>query len=217
MTTVPNPLSVKARSTGRRRRPAPDRGPASCARCDERLTQLTQTLSRSGRDVEDRSPFEERAPDQLPNLDLSQGLHLAVRHVALRQDDESAGHTEQAADVEVLPRLGHDGLVGRDDEGHGVEAVDAGKHVADEPLVTGNVDEGSDEICRQRHVGKAQVDRYAPPLLLGEAVGIGPGERPDESALAMVDVAGRSDDEGAHERSPRDSSSRGVCRAEVRP
>ena len=50
-----------------------------------------------------------------------------------------------------------------------------------------------DGSARERQVGEAQVDRHAPPLLLGQAVGVDAGERVDERRLAVVDVAGGAD------------------------
>ena len=49
---------------------------------------------------------------------------------------------EQPADLKVLARLGHDRLVGGDDEHRQVDAAGAGEHVLDEPLVPGHVHEG---------------------------------------------------------------------------
>ena len=48
---------------------------------------------------------------------------------------------EQLDDGEVLARLRHDAVVGRDDQQHEVDAADAGEHVADEALVAGHVDD----------------------------------------------------------------------------
>jgi hypothetical protein len=76
--------------------------------------------------------------------------------------------------------------------------------VAHEALVAGDVDEGGDDAVPELRVGEAEVDRDPPLLLLLQAVRVGAGEGADERALAVVDVAGGSDDEGAQGRvSPR--------------
>ena len=56
-----------------------------------------------------------------------------------------------------LPALG-----GGDDEQAGVDAADAGEHVAQEPHVAGHVDEADRRARRQRRVGEAEVDRRGP-------------------------------------------------------
>ncbi len=106
--------------------------------------------------------------------------------------------------MEVLAGLGHDRLVGGHDQGDRVDAVRPGQHVAHEPLVAGHVDERGDDAVPELGVGEAEVDRDAALLLLLQAVGVGAGERAHEGALAVVDVAGGPDDEGAQGRvSPR--------------
>ena len=86
-----------------------------------------------------------------------------------------------------LPALG-----GGDDEQAGVDAADAGQHVAQEPDVARDVDE-ADRLAVDDGVGEAEVDRQPAALLLGEAVGVGAGERQHERRLAVVDVPGRGD------------------------
>ncbi len=75
-----------------------------------------------------------------------------------------------------------------------VDATDAGEHVAQEPHVTGHVDEAELLTGRQRHVREAEIDRQPAALLLLEAVGVGAGQREHERRLAVVDVTGRRDD-----------------------
>ena len=53
----------------------------------------------------------------------------------------TAVHTKQIEDCQVLDSLGHGALVGGDHEQRRVNAADAGEHVLDEPLVTGDVDD----------------------------------------------------------------------------
>ena len=46
----------------------------------------------------------------------------------------------------------------------------------------------------KRRVGKAEIDRQPAPLLLGQAVGVDPGQRPHQRGLAVVDMAGGGED-----------------------
>ena len=48
---------------------------------------------------------------------------------------------EQVDDRQMLARLRHDPVVGRDDQQHEVDAGGAGQHVVHEALVAGHVDE----------------------------------------------------------------------------
>ncbi len=66
-----------------------------------------------------------------------------------------ARDAEQAADVEVLARLRHHALVGRDDERDEVDAVRAGQHVLDEALVAGHVHEPDAHVA-QIELGEAR-------------------------------------------------------------
>ena len=99
----------------------------------------------------------------------------------------------------MLARLWHHRFIGRDDEDDEIDAADAGEHVLDEPLMAGNVDERDVDVADHR-VREAEIDRDAAGLLFLQAIGIGPGERLLERALPVVDVAGRTDDDGFHRK-----------------
>ena len=58
---------------------------------------------------------------------------------ALGQHDQAALHLEEVEHVDVLARLRHHTLVGRDHEQRGVKAVSAREHVAHETRVAGHV------------------------------------------------------------------------------
>ena len=51
--------------------------------------------------------------------------------------DDTVAHSEEATDVQMLPRLRHDALVGRDHQHHQIDADCAGDHGANEALVFG--------------------------------------------------------------------------------
>ena len=149
-------------------------------------------------------PSRNEPGHELPHLELGERLAVRVGDVALRERDEAARHAQEPADVEVLAGLGHDRLVGGHHQGDRVDAVRARQHVPHEPLVAGHVHEGGDDAFPELGVGEAEVDRDPALLLLLQAVGVGAGERAHEGALAVVDVAGGPDDEGAQGRvSPR--------------
>src|SRR5690606_5035488 len=112
----------------------------------------------------------------------------------------AATDAEEVHDREVLAGLGHDALVGGDDEEHDVDAGGPREHVADERLVAGDVDDGELLSVRPAEVGEAEVDGDAAALLLRQAVGVDAGERRDEGGLAVVDVAGRAEGEVRHQR-----------------
>ena len=99
---------------------------------------------------------------------------------------------QQRADREVLARLRHHALVGRDHEHREVDAADAGEHVLHEALVAGHVDD-LDREAGFLDEREAEIDRDAARLFLGEAIGIDPGEGFHERGLAVIDVAGGSD------------------------
>ena len=64
-----------------------------------------------------------------------------LRGIGFGQDDDAALDTKQIEDRQVLGGLRHRALVGGDDQQRGVDAADAGEHVLDEPLVTGDIDD----------------------------------------------------------------------------
>ena len=198
VTTVPNPRMVKARSTGRRSSPSAGRRRGLAGQGPQRVLQRVEPLARPRRHAQHGRAFEERAGHELADLHLRQGLHVRVGGVALGERHQAARDAEEPADVEVLARLGHDRLVRGHHQHHRVDAVGAGQHVAHEALVAGHVDEGGDEAVAEVQVGEAQVDGDPAFLLFLEAVRIDAGQRPDEGALAVIDVARGADDQRAH-------------------
>ena len=101
----------------------------------------------------------------------------------------------------MLAGLRHDGFVGRNDQHHHVDAAHAGKHVLDESLVTGHVDEADGRLSIEREIGESDIDRDAALLLFLEPVGINAGERLHERGLAVIDVSCGSYDNVRHNSS----------------
>ena len=104
---------------------------------------------------------------------------------------------QEAADVEVLARLRHDRLVGCHVQHHQVHAAHTGQHVAHESLVAGDVYEREHDVAFGG-VREPEIDRDAARLFLLQAIGIGPGERVHQRALAVVDVSGSAYDDVLH-------------------
>src|SRR5581483_2647711 len=105
---------------------------------------------------------------------------FGVDEVALGDDEDAAADTEEVEDGEVLAGLGHDALVGGDDQHGEVYAADAGEHVGDEVLVAGDVDDADLGAGGQLEPGEAEVDGHAAVALFLEAVGLDAGEGADE-------------------------------------
>ncbi len=197
VTTVPNPRIVNARSTGSRAAPSVARAgtrPARSRKAERsagrpapvRADTATTGAPASGDPVEERVHLETRDADR-----------LFVYEIRLRQHHDAVPHAEQTTDLKVLARLRHDGFVGGDDEHDRVDPARAGQHVADEPLMTGHVHERDLDVP-VAPVREPEVDGDAARLLLFQPIGVGAGERQDEAALPMVDVAGRADHERGH-------------------
>ncbi|MBK8232723.1 MAG: hypothetical protein IPK72_19605 [Candidatus Eisenbacteria bacterium] len=106
-------------------------------------------------------------------------------------------HAEELEDVHVFAGLGHDPLVGRDDEEDEVDPAGPGEHVADELLVARDVDHPTLPAGGKFDRGEAKLDRDPALLLFLEAVGVDPRQHLDEEGLAVVDVSGGAEDRGA--------------------
>jgi len=102
----------------------------------------------------------------------------------------------------VLRGLGHDGAVGGHDQQVEVDAGGAGDHRAHEALVARYVDDRQGAARRQIEPCVAELDRDPARLLLGEAVGVDPGQRADQRRFAVVYVAGSPERQRAVHREP---------------
>ncbi len=101
------------------------------------------------------------------------------------------------ADVHVFAGLRHHALVCRDDEEDGVDAAGARQHVLHESLVSGHVHERERPLAVDP-VGEAEIDGDPAGLFFLEPIGIDPGQRKNQTALAVIDVTGGADDEMSH-------------------
>jgi hypothetical protein len=121
-------------------------------------------------------------------LDLQGGqLHgLLVHGIDFRERDDPLLDTEDPQDVQVLDRLGHDAIVGGDDEQEGVDPSGPRDHVLDEALVTGHVDQAGPPSARKVELRVPRHDGDAPAMFLFQTVGIRARHVTDERGLAMV-------------------------------
>ena len=94
----------------------------------------------------------------------------------------------------MFTRLRPDGLARVDHEDDRVNAAGSGEHVPDEAFVPRHIDK-SHLRGVMREVREAEIDRDPTLLLLLQAVRIDSRERPDQSALAVIDVSRRADDD----------------------
>ena len=128
------------------------------------------------------------------NVLVDQDPGVFIGEIGLGDDDDAARNAQQAADVEMLARLRHDGLIGRDDQEDAVNSPHAREHRSHEPFMPGHVDEGDARVA-DGGMRKPELDGDAARFLFLEAIGIDARQCPDERALAVIDVAGRTDDE----------------------
>ena len=191
------------------RRPIGRSSPRGGCEIRERASQCRDALTCPRGDRDHWSTFEKRVGHQLLNLEPDDVEHARVRKIGLGDHHQAGGDSEQTADLEVLARLRHDGLVRCDVEHDEIHAANASQHVADEAFVTRYVDERQHGVLLCG-VGEAEVDGDAALFLLAQPVGIGAGQRQDERALAMIDMTGGADDDMLHPvRSPRGNISSG--------
>ena len=127
---------------------------------------------------------------------------LRIDRIRFGEHGDAALHAEQTKNVEVLAGLGLDGFVGRNHQQDEIDASDACQHVAHEALVAGDVDKAEVQRfagrAQQVHVGEAQIDGDAAALFFLEPVRVNPGEGLHQRRLAVVDVAGRANDDRFH-------------------
>ena len=144
--------------------------------------------------------------EQLADLDLDQLQQLlVVDHVGLVEEHDDVGDAHLAGQQDVLARLGHRPVGGRDDQDRAVHLGGAGDHVLDVVGVPGAVDVGVVAVLGLVLDVRGR-DRDPAFLLLGgvvdllEAAGFGATllgqDRRDGSRqgrLAVIDVTDRAD------------------------
>ncbi len=118
---------MNTRSIGRRATPD---GGALRDLLDEALElgrEFVEPGARDRRHGDDRRALERRALDELLGLVVRELDLLGPHEVGLGERDDAGADAQQVDDVQVLARLGHDALVGGDDEEDDVDPADAGE------------------------------------------------------------------------------------------
>jgi hypothetical protein len=187
------PLARKGAVNGEARRPVqrPVRGFIQHA--VEGGNQGVESRSGDGADRHDRRAGEEGSGHGGGYVFTGEGEHVGVHDVRFRQCDESPLDAEQFKDGQVFARLRHYPFVGGDDQKRDVNADHAGDHLADEPLVSRDVDEAHPLAAGQGEMSVTRLDGDLALLFLLEPVGVDAGKRFGQRRLAVVDVAGDAD------------------------
>ncbi len=118
----------------------------------------------------------------------------ALDPVDLGDDHRDLGNPDQLQYIEMFEGLRARSIIGGDDQQYPVYRQHTGQHVGQKTLMAGNIDKAELGAVGQGSIGEAQIDGQPTPLLLGQAVGIDPGQRADQRGLAMIDMTGRCQD-----------------------
>ncbi len=175
----------------------------TCQQFAQRCPDLLDPVARRRCDRDDRRVLQARAGDPLGHVVDRHLEGLLIDDVGLRHRDHASLDAQHVEDLQMLLGLRLPPLVGGHHEQDEPHRTDAGEHVRDEALVTGNVDEPHVAAARQFAPGVPEVDRETPPLLLGEPIRVHAGEGGDQRRLAVVDVAGGGDHPELAHVSPR--------------
>lgn len=136
------------------------------------MAQFLQSKASEGVDRDDGRAFQERATNEIFDFQFDELDEVGVDQAGLGKNYQAASNSEQAANVEMLASLGHDGLVGRYDEKCQIDAAGAGEHVLDEPLVAGNVDDGETQRRGEIEMSETEIDGNAALFFFFEPVGV---------------------------------------------
>ena len=166
----------------------------------QRGAQLVQALARARRHRHD-GRVGVRAARQAPaHLVGHERGPFRVNQVELREGHHAARDAQKLQHGQVLLGLRHDAVVGRYAQERQVDACGARDHLAHEALVARHVHHAERAAVRQLQLREPELDGDAAALLLGQAVGVLPGERLHERGLAVVDVARRAQHDAAPAR-----------------
>ena len=194
VTTVPLPRIVNTRSMNCRGRP-PVAGAGAAATIASSAARRSSMPSPVCAEQATIGAPASRVPSSRARTSSVRASSVCrVDQVALGERDHRALGAEHVHDLQVLLGLRLPSLVGGDDEQDQPHRADPREHVADEPLVPGNVDEADLAPRRQHAPREPEVDGQPAALLLGEAVRVHAGEAKDQRRLAVIDVPGRRHD-----------------------
>ena len=112
--------------------------------------------------------------------------------VGLGNGDGAVLHAQQLHNGQVLAGLRHHAVVGGNYQQYMVYPHSACHHGVHKFLVAGHVDHAQRVAVGQRHIGVAQLNRYAARLLFFQAVGLDASQCAHQGGLAMVNMASGS-------------------------
>ena len=175
---------------GQEEGPLAGSGPHPVHQGGELALQGLEVLAGDRGDRDDGLSLQKAPADELLDVLPDQVGHTGLDPVRLRDGDEPVPHPQELQDGQMLAGLGHDALVGGDDQEHGVYSGGPRHHLTDEALVSGDVDDTDDAAVLQTEGGEAQLDGDSPLLLLQQAVAVHARQCGDQGRLAVVDVPG---------------------------
>ena len=139
-------------------------------------------------------PLEGGALEHLLDVGGDKLQEIRIDQVPLGDYHDPLFDMEQVEDRQVLTGLGHDSFVSGHDEHCQVDAADTSEHVLHEALVAWHVDDADFLAVRELQPGETQVYGHLPGFFFFKAVRVDAGECRDQGRLAVVDVAGGTDD-----------------------
>ncbi len=179
-----------------RRRGVGAAAPGDARACLEMRGQRRDPVAAAARCREDRGVRVSGRGQQGADLARHRFDALGLDAVDLGHDRGDLGDPDQFEDVEMLQGLRPRPVIGGDDQQHPVDRQHPRQHVGQKALVAGDIDKAELGPVRQGRIGKAEIDRQPALLLLGQPVGVDPGQRPHQRGLAVVDMAGGGEDHG---------------------
>ena len=165
----------------------------------QRSAQIIQPGAGFRTHAHDRRAFQTSADQDILNVQLDQIQPFGfIYQIDFCQGDQTIGEGKQVQDSKMFPGLGHDSLVGGDDEEGGVDTPDTGQHVLDKVDVAGHIN-NADRFLRtvghrQIHPGEAQHDRQPAAFLLFQTVRVNSAQGLNQRRLAVVHMPGCGDD-----------------------
>src|SRR6478672_6193668 len=179
VTTVPTPVSVNERSTASRKRPCGALRSAVLACANNRLRSSSMPSPLTA-DTGTMSLPASAVLSSARDLRSHRLAPVGRDEIDLGHRDEPATDAEQVDDGKMLAGLGHDAVVGGDDQKHKIDAAGAGQHVVHELLVAWHIDKAEHLAVRRWQIGKAEIGSDAAGLFFLEAIGVDAGERPHQ-------------------------------------
>jgi hypothetical protein len=94
--------------------------------------------------------------------------------------------------LEMLSRLGHHAVIGRDDKKRGINAGRASDHVLHEALVTRHIDDSDRPSIRAKPGGEAEIDGQLSRLLFRKPIRINSCQASHEARFPVINVSRRA-------------------------